>query len=312
MSASPLRTSRCQDATGSRAGARVEAEAVNESAPRGLLDSLSLEGRVAVVTGATGAIGSELARGFAAAHAQVALLARSGQRLQVLAAELETAGGASLALPTDVLDESQLRSARGAILNRWGRIDILVNCAGGPMPAATVPEGGSVFDLPLQAVRDVVDLNLFGTLLPILVFGREMGNVDPTPLCSSGSIVNISSMAAGPALTRVIGYSAAKASVENLTRWLAVQLATEGRRPIRVNAVAPGFLIGEQNRSLLLNPDASLTARGQRIIDHTPAKRFAAPHELVSAVVWLSSESASFVTGIIVAVDGGFSAFSGV
>ena len=311
MTARPSPSSRRRVATRSATRPGIEAEALNGSS-RALADSLSLEGRVAVVTGASGVIGSELARGLASAQARVALLARSAQRLQGLAAELEAAGSAALAVPVDVLDESQLRSARDVILGRWGRIDILVNCAGGATAAATVPEGGSVFDLSVQAVRDVVDLNLFGTLLPILVFGAEMGSVDPMPGCSSGSIVNISSMAAGPALTRVIGYSAAKAAVENLTRWLAVQLASEGRRPIRVNAIAPGFLIGEQNRSLLLNPDASLTPRGQRIIDHTPARRFAAPRELVSAVVWLCSESASFVNGTIVTVDGGFSAFSGV
>lgn len=278
----------------------------------GLGEAFALDGRVAVVTGASGAIGSALAIGLAEAHARVGLLARSRERLQQLKAAIEDAGGDALVVAADVLDESQLASARETILERWGRIDILVNGAGGPMPAATVPEGGSVFDLSVQAVRDVVDLNLLGTLLPILVFGRELGRGAPTASCSSGSIVNISSMSAGPALTRVIGYSAAKAAVENLTRWLAVQLAREGERPVRVNAIAPGFLIGAQNRSLLLNPDASLTRRGHQIIDHTPANRFAEPEELVSTLVWLCSEGAGFVTGVVVPVDGGFSAFSGV
>ena len=185
------------------------------------------------------------------------------------------------------------------------RIDVLVNCAGGNVAAAAVPDDTSPFDVPIEAYRDVIDLNLVGTLLPIRVFG-------PAMRASAGcSIVNVSSLAAGRALTRVGGYGAAKAAVESITRWLAVELARRGTG-IRVNAITPGFVIGDQNRSLLIGDDGELTARGATIVEHTPLRRLGEPEELVSTVVWLASDGARFVTGIVVPVDGGFSAFSGV
>ncbi|HJZ48663.1 MAG TPA: SDR family oxidoreductase, partial [Roseiflexaceae bacterium] len=206
----------------------------------------------------------------------------------------------------DVLDRGQLEAAREAVLGQWGRIDILVNAAGGNMPSATLNPGRSFFDLPVEGLDQVIALNLHGTLLPSQIFGAAMAHA------RRGCIVNISSMAAQQAMTRVVGYGVAKAAVENATRWLAVELARSCAAGLRVNAIAPGFFIGEQNRALLLNDDGTLTARGQTIIDHTPAGRFGDPKELISTLIWLCGPGASFVNGVVVPVDGGFSAFSGV
>ena len=195
-----------------------------------------------------------------------------------------------------------------------------MNAAGGNIKSATLKPGDSIFDMPETAFRQVFDLNLIGTVLPTQVFGEVMGAAknkndtteEETDIPCAGSIVNVSSMAAARALTRVVGYSAAKASVENFTRWMAVELARIFGDGLRVNAIAPGFFIGEQNRSLLLNEDGSLTERGQQIIDHTPMGRFGEVDELAGTLVWLCSDASRFVTGVVVPVDGGFGAFSGV
>ena len=271
-----------------------------------LQNLFSLNGQVAVITGGTGVLGSAMARGLAQAGAKVGVLGRRREQAEVVVADIEGLGGTAMPLPADVLDRAKLEEARAAVLDQWGRLDILVNAAGGNMPSATLPPGQSFFTLPVEGMQPVIALNLNGTLLPIQVFGEAMGQA------KRGCIVNISSMAAQRALTRVVGYGVAKAAVDNATRWLAVELARSFGGGIRVNAIAPGFFIGEQNRSLLLNEDGSLTPRGQTIIDHTPAGRFGEPDELISTLVWLCSPGASFVNGIVVAVDGGFSAFSGV
>jgi len=265
----------------------------------------SLEGRVAVVTGGTGAIGSALAEGLAGAGARVAVLARNSDRLDETVRRLGESGLEAIGVRADVLDAAALEAARDEILSRFGAVDVLVNCAGGNVAAATVPDDASPFDGPIEAYREVVDLNLLGTLLPIRVFGAAM-----LP-SSGGSIVNISSMAAARAITRVGGYGAAKAGIESITRWFAVELARRGTG-IRVNAIAPGFVVGEQNRTLLIGDDGGLTPRGETIIERTPLSRFGDPVDLVSTVVWLASDGARFVTGVVVPVDGGFSAFAGV
>lgn len=270
---------------------------------RGLFD---LSGRVAVVTGATGVLGGAMARGLADAGAKVGVLGRREERAKEVVSEIENAGGEALSLPADVLDREQLEGAREAALGRWSRVDILVNAAGGNVPAATVADDAEVFGVPEEALRQVIDLNLMGTVLPCQVFGEAMART------GEGSIVNVSSMAAQKPLTRVVGYSAAKAAVENLTRWLAVELSGKHGAGLRVNAVSPGFFLGEQNRAMLVNDDGSLTERGQKILDHTPAGRFGEPEELVGTVIWLCSPAAGFVNGVVVPVDGGFSAFSGV
>jgi NAD(P)-dependent dehydrogenase (short-subunit alcohol dehydrogenase family) len=271
-----------------------------------LEDLFSLEGRVAVVTGATGVLGGEMARGLARAGARVGVLGRREERAKEVAREISGLGGEAMALPANVLDEGQLRDARDTVLGRWGSVDILVNAAGGNVPGATLSGDATIFDLSREAFGEVFDLNLVGTLLPIQVFGEAMARG------AGGCIVNVSSMAAERAITRVAGYSAAKAAVENLTRWLAVDLAQRYGDAMRVNAIAPGFFIGEQNRAMLTEEGGSLTERGRTIVQHTPAGRFGEPEELVGTIVWLCSPAAGFVNGVVVPVDGGFGAFSGV
>jgi NAD(P)-dependent dehydrogenase (short-subunit alcohol dehydrogenase family) len=205
-----------------------------------------------------------------------------------------------------VLDRSQLEAARDVALARWGRIDILVNAAGGNVAAATVVGEQTFFDLPREALEQVIDLNLLGTLLPSQVFGAAMARA------GSGCVINISSAAAQRPLTRVVGYAAAKAAVDNFTRWLAVELASKYGERLRVNAIVPGFFLGEQNRAMLLGPDGNPTERGRLIIAHTPMGRFGEPDDLVGTLVWLCSDAARFVTGVSVQVDGGFSAWNGV
>jgi NAD(P)-dependent dehydrogenase (short-subunit alcohol dehydrogenase family) len=290
---------------------RVRARGVSRKAVDndGLRDLFSLQGKVALVTGATGVLGGGMARTLASSGARVAVLGRREERASRVAGEIEAAGGESLALLADVLDKDRLETARGALLERWGRLDILVNAAGGNVPEATLSEGASVFGLPERALRQVMDLNFLGTLLPSQVFGEAMVQGPEEP---EGCIVNVSSMAASKPLTNVVGYSAAKAAVENLTRWLAVELARSYGSGLRVNAIAPGFFIGEQNREFLLQDDGSPSPRGRTIIEHTPAGRFGAPEELSGTLIWLCSKAAAFVNGIVVPVDGGFSAFNGV
>jgi NAD(P)-dependent dehydrogenase (short-subunit alcohol dehydrogenase family) len=203
----------------------------------------TLDGQVAVVTGATGVLGGEMARGLARAGARVGVLGRRRQRAEEVAKEISVSGGEAIALTADVLDEKQLRSARDAVLDRWGRLDVLLNAAGGNVPGATLSGDTTIFDLPREAFGEVFDLNLVGTLVPIQVFGEAMAQA------AQGCIINVSSMAAARAITRVVGYSAAKAAVENLTRWLAVELARRYGAGMRVNAFAPGFFLGEQNRA---------------------------------------------------------------
>lgn len=275
----------------------------------GTLASLfGLTDQVAVVTGASGTLGSALARGLALAGATTVLVGRRVEPLEQLAAELGHSGIESIAAPADVLDRDALEAIRENLLGRFGRVDILVNAAGGNVPAATLPVGASVFELPAAAFAEVFELNMLGTLLPSMVFGAAIAEHAP----GGGSIVNVSSMAAARAITRVVGYSAAKAAVENFTRWLAVDAARAHDGRLRVNAIAPGFFIGNQNRSLLLDESGTLTERGGEIIRQTPMGRFGEADELASTLLWLCGPGARFVTGIVVPVDGGFGAFSGV
>ena len=274
-------------------------------------DLFSLSGKVAVVTGATGVLGGAMARGLSQAGASVGVLGRRSGMAEEVAAELSREDAEAMAIPADVLDRGKLEAARDAALERWGRIDVLVNAAGGNVPGAIVGEEESFFDLPRGALEKVLDLNLLGTVLPTQVFGGAMVR-GREPGGAEGSVVNVSSMAAQRPLTRIVGYSAAKAAVENLTRWLAAELARKHGPGLRVNAVAPGFFLGEQNRALLTNENGSLTGRGRTIIEHTPAGRFGEPEDLVGTVVWLCSPGASFVNGVVIPVDGGFSAFGGV
>lgn len=264
-----------------------------------------LSGRVAVVTGGYGVLGGSMAAGLAAAGVRVALLGRRREEGEAKAAELRRQGAEALSLAADVLDETQLRAARDELLGAWGRVDILVNAAGGNVARART-DSSPIFEMPIDAFDEVVRLNLHGTVIPSLVFGEAMARA------GRGSIVNISSMAAEKAMSGVMGYSVAKAAVDNFTRWMAVDLARRHGPGLRVNAIAPGFFLATQNRGVLVNPDGSHTARARTILERTPMGRFGEPAELDGVVRWLCSDAASFVTGAVIPVDGGFSAFSGV
>ena len=265
-----------------------------------------LKGKVAVITGGSGVLGGAIARGLAQQGVKVAILGRNPETVAIRVKEITDAGGKAISVVADVLNREDLASAKNKINDSFGKIDILVNAAGGNMPGAVITPDQSFFDLDLGDLGKVGELNFQGTVLPTLVFAPDMVK------SGKGSIINISSLAAGRALTRVMGYSAAKAAVENFTKWLAVEMTHKYGDGIRVNAIAPGFFLGEQNRDLLLNKDGSLTSRGETIMAQTPMKRFGKAEELQGVANWLAGDSSSFVTGIVVPVDGGFSAFSGV
>ncbi len=269
--------------------------------------SFDVSGLVTVVTGANGVLISAMARELAARGAKLVLLSRNADKLSSLTAEINDAGGEATALAGDVTSKESLQECAALVKEKYGRIDLLVNGAGGNHPDATaMPGQRSFFDLDAGALKFVTELNLVGTVLPCQVFGELMAEQ------KEGNIINISSMTAFKPLTRVVGYAAAKAAVNNFTEWLSVHMAQEHSPAIRVNAIAPGFFLTEQNRFLLTNEDGSLTDRGQTIIDHTPQGRFGEPEDLLSVLVWLASSGSKFVTGTVIPVDGGFQAFSGV
>jgi NAD(P)-dependent dehydrogenase (short-subunit alcohol dehydrogenase family) len=269
-------------------------------------DEFDLSGRVALITGGTGILGSEMATGLAEAGAYIAVLGRRKEAGERLVNELKIKGHKALSVSADVLNAEQLTQAKEQILEAYGSIDILVNAAGGNMPGATIPPDKNFFDLDIEDFRKVVDLNLLGTVLPTRIFTDVMAKN------KKGVVINISSMAALRVITRVVGYSAAKAAIDNFTQWMAVEMARKFGEGLRVNAIAPGFFITEQNRTLLTNPDGGYTERGQAVIRQTPFGRFGEPNELLGTLVWLCSDASRFVTGVVVPVDGGFSIFSGV
>lgn len=269
-------------------------------------DRFSLKNKVAIVTGGTGVLGAAMAHGLAESGAAVGILGRREAKAAEVAAAITAAGGTAFPLPADVLDKESLAAAREKVLADYGRIDILINCAGGNMPEATIFGDLTFFGMTQEAYESVIGLNLTGTLLPSQIFGEPMAEQ------GSGVIINISSMTAQKPLTRVMGYGNAKAAVDNYTKWLAVELAQKYGAGLRVNGIAPGFFIGDQNRGFLLQADGSYSPRGQQIIDHTPLGRFGEADELVGTAVWLASDASKFVTGVVVPVDGGFSAYSGI
>ncbi|MAS33397.1 MAG: D-mannonate oxidoreductase [Anaerolineaceae bacterium] len=270
--------------------------------------TIDLAGKVAVVTGGSGVLGSAMCQALAQAGAVAVVIGTSIEKAQSTVDTIVEQGGKALPLAADVLDKNILQDACDTIMTEFGRIDILINCAGGNKPeATTAPDNSrSFFDLPEDALQWVFNLNFMGTLLPSQVFARQMAEK------GEGVIINISSMAADRPMTRVVGYAAAKAGIDNFTKWLAVYMAKEYSPNIRVNAISPGFFITTQNLRLVTNEDGSYTDRGQLIVNNTPMARFGQPDELVGALMWLVSDGAKFVTGTIVPVDGGFSAFSGV
>lgn len=266
----------------------------------------SLENKIAIVTGGTGALGGAMAGGLAMAGATVGILGRRSEVAEQVAQSILADGGKAFSLPADVLDKGSLLAAREKVLADHGRVDILLNAAGGNVSGAIVFGDLTFFKMTQEAYEQAIALNLTGTLLPSQVFGERMAAQ------KSGVILNISSMTAQKPLTRLVGYGNAKAAVDNFTQWLAVELAQKYGPGLRVNAIAPGFFIGDQNRKLLLNPDGSYTERAQKIVGHTPMGRFGEPDELVGTAIWLCSDASKFITGIVVPVDGGFSAYNGV
>jgi NAD(P)-dependent dehydrogenase (short-subunit alcohol dehydrogenase family) len=263
-------------------------------------------GRSVVLTGGTGVLGRDMAKALIGCGANVALLARNREKANALLSEMSGPGRAII-VEGDALKRDSLEQAERTVIEEFGRVDCLVNGAGGNHPQATTRPDLSFFDIPEDALRFVFELNLLGTIIPSQIFGKQMAQQ------GEGVILNISSMSAFRPLTRVLSYSAAKAGVSSFTQWLAVHLAQEYSPRIRVNAIAPGFFLTEQNRFLLTDPETGeLTARGQSIINHTPMRRFGEPQDLLGTMLWLLSPASAFVTGIVVPVDGGFSAFGGV
>jgi len=266
----------------------------------------SLKGKVAVITGGAGILGTEIAKGLGSAGASIAIcdIAETG----AIVTGLKSAGTDTKGYYLDVMDKNKIIDCKNEVIEDFGRIDILVNAAGGNLKEATTSGDLSFFDMELAAIQKVIGLNLFGgAILPAQVFGKSMAeNVN------GGSIINISSMNAFRPLTRIPGYSAAKAAVNNFTQWLAVHFAQEYNKKLRVNAIAPGFFLTRQNHYLLFDKDENLNSRGEAIIAHTPMGEFGKPEDLIGACVWLASDASRFVSGIIIPIDGGFSAFSGV
>jgi NAD(P)-dependent dehydrogenase (short-subunit alcohol dehydrogenase family) len=263
-------------------------------------------GKIILITGGSGVLGGAMATALVEFGAHVVILSRKNALPDALQAALDNGPGTYSLVQADVLDREALESAVQQMVSQHGRIDILINAAGGNNPKATTTAQASFFELPHDALEFVFGLNVVGTIFPCQVVGKVMAEQ------GEGIILNMSSMTAFRPLTRIPAYSAAKAGVSNFTQWLAVHMAQNYSPRIRVNAIAPGFFIGNQNRALLLNDDGSLTPRGQQIIDHTPMGRFGNTDELLGTMLWLLSPASQFVTGIIVPVDGGFSAYSGV
>ncbi len=267
--------------------------------------SFDLTGRVAVVTGGAGVLGGAMARALAESGARIAILGRTKSRAEQMASSLRASGSDAMALTADVTSENALRTARAVLLGGWGRIDILINAAGGNV-ARSRTDNVAPFGMPIDAFDEVVKLNLHGSVVPSLVFGEAMAEQ------KKGCIINVSSMAAQMAMSGVLGYSVAKAGIDTFTKWMAVDLARRFGDGMRVNAIAPGFFITEQNRNVLVREDGSYTDRSKAVLAKTPMGRFGKPEEICGAIRWLCSDAASFVTGAVIPIDGGFSSFSGV
>lgn len=263
-----------------------------------------IQGRVVVITGGTGVLGSSIARYLAENGAKVAILGRRVQAGEALASDIQKEGGEACFYACDVMRRETLEGARSGVLDRWGSIDALLNAAGGNQAGATIAPDKTFLDVDISAFERVLAVNLTGTVLPTQVFLPEMVRQ------GKGAIVNFSSMAAFRPMTRVMGYAAAKAGISNFTAFLATEVARKFTSHIRVNAIAPGFFLTEQNRALLTNPDGTLTQRGQDVIRQTPFGRFGTPDELCGTIHYLISDASAFVTGTVAVVDGGFNAYA--
>ena len=271
-----------------------------------LENMFNLKDKVAVLTGGAGILAGEMGKAFLKAGVKVVLLDINEERLNQTVESLKEFGNDISGMKFNALDEKDMENVRDAIIEKHGKIDILVNAAGGHVPGAVVGLDQTIFDMKIDDYKKVLDLNLNGTVLPTLVFGEAMAKQ------KTASIINISSMASMRAITRAFGYSIAKSGVDIFTKWMAMELAKKFGDGIRVNAIAPGFLLTNQNKDLLVNEDGSLTERSRTILNMTPFNRFGEPEELVGAVLYLAGDASTFVTGIIIPIDGGFSSFSGV
>jgi NAD(P)-dependent dehydrogenase (short-subunit alcohol dehydrogenase family) len=265
-----------------------------------------LENKVVLITGGSGVLGGSMAESLVMANMKVAITFRSGAAVKEKVVNWKDQGKQVIAVPIDVLDSESIESAKNIVLDEWGKIDVLINAAGGNVPGTVIPPDKSVFDLSTENILKVLDLNLFGTVVPTMAIGKLMAQQ------GFGSIINISSMASSHSISRVLGYSMAKAGIDNFTKWMAMEMATKYGDGIRVNAIAPGFFISTQNKNILLDEDGNYTERANKIIDKTPMGRFGDPKELNGIVQYLCSDSSRFVTGTVIPVDGGFSSFSGV
>lgn len=271
------------------------------------MNLFNIDNKVIVITGGVGVLGGEMARYLLENGATVLLLHYKEEPVEAAIKNLKKISAKVDGFVCNVLDEDSLLEASNKIIEKYHKIDVLINAAGGNMPGATIGVDQTIFDVNIDHFKKVVDLNLFGSVLPSLVFGKEMAKN------KEGIIINISSMTAQSAVTRVVGYSASKAAIDNFTKWLSAELALKFGEGLRVNAVAPGFFIGNQNRDLLINKeDGSYTERGNSIIQKTPMKRFGKTEELNGTIHFLCSEASKFVTGVVIPVDGGFSVFSGI
>jgi len=264
----------------------------------------SVKSKVVVITGGTGVLGKAIAVYLAKEGAKVVILGRRAEAGNAIVEEIKNEGGEAMFLTTNVLDQAAVEQNLKDIMAAYGRVDALLNAAGGNMPGATISPTGTIFDLKPEDFQTVLNLNLTGTVIPTQVF------LKPMVAQKAGCIVNFSSMAAFRPLTRVLGYAAAKAGISNYTAYMATEVASKFGEGIRVNAIAPGFFLTEQNRTLLTNPDGSYTQRGNDVIRQTPFKRFGAPEELCGTIQYLISDASKFVTGTVAVVDGGFNVFA--
>ncbi len=270
------------------------------------MNLFEIKNRVIAITGGYGVLGGSVAKYLAECGAKVAVMGRNSASGEAFVAEIISSGGDAIFVKADVTSRDDMGLARDAILSKYGTIDTLINAAGGNMSGATIGVDSNIFNLDLADMRAVMDLNLMGTIIPSVVLGKVIAEK------GCGGIINFSSMTSQSVVTRVVGYSAAKSAVDNFTRWMSVEMAKKYGEKVRVNAIAPGFFLTEQNRTLLTNPDGSYTPRAEDIVRNTPFGRMGRSEELNGAIHWLVSDASSFVTGTVIAIDGGFSVFSGV
>lgn len=270
------------------------------------MNLFDINGKVVVMTGGYGVLGGSAAKYLAANGAKMVIMGRNSAKGEEFVSQIVESGGEAFFVKADATNEVEVEQARDAILAKYGTIDTLINAAGGNMPGATIGPDSNIFNLSLADMRAVMDLNFMGTIIPSVIMGKVIAEN------GKGSIINFSSMSSPSVITRVVGYSAAKSAIDNFTRWMSVEMAKKYGEGVRVNAVAPGFFLTEQNRTLLTNPDGSYTPRAEDIVRNTPFGRMGRAEELHGAIHWLMSDAALFVTGTVIAVDGGFNVFSGV